>query len=89
MKSTGIVREMDPLGRMVIPKEIRETLDIKTHDPVEIFTDGEQIIMKKYHRTCIFCGSTEETFSYQDKLICKNCLSALNQAAEEGEDTEE
>ena len=49
MKSTGVVRRIDDLGRVVIPKEIRKTLRIKEGDPLEIFTDREgQVILKKY-----------------------------------------
>ena len=78
MKSTGIVRSIDTLGRIVIPKELRATLDIQDKDPVEIFTDGDAIILKKHSPSCIFCGSGETLTIYRDKCICTNCLSDLS-----------
>ena len=77
MKSTGIVRQVDKLGRIVIPKELRNTLDINIDDPVEIFTDNECIILKKHHPACIFCGETEKLTLYKDKLVCSRCMSDL------------
>lgn len=78
MKSTGIVRSIDSLGRIVIPKELRATLDIQDKDPVEIFTDGDAIILKKHSPSCIFCGSSESLTLYLDKCVCSTCLSALS-----------
>lgn len=77
MKSTGIVRSIDSLGRIVIPKELRATLDIQEKDPVEIFTDGDAIILKKHSPSCIFCGSGETLTLYRDKCVCASCLSDL------------
>ena len=56
MKSTGIVRKVDDLGRIVLPIELRRTLDIHERDSIEIFVDGNQIVLKKYSPACIFCG---------------------------------
>jgi len=80
MKSTGIVRPIDQLGRFVLPKEIRTTMDISPKDPVEIFVDGEMIILKKYMPACIFCGNASEITYYRNKLICAECMSALKKA---------
>ena len=77
MKSTGIVRRVDELGRIVVPKEIRRTLGIAEGDPVEIYTDGEYIIIEKYRPFCHFCGN-EETFEFKGKNICKKCIKALS-----------
>ena len=77
MKSTGIIRKVDELGRVVIPKEIRENLEILEKDPVEIFVDGNKVIIKKYNPTCCFCGGTKELSSYKEKLVCKNCISKI------------
>ncbi len=76
MRSTGIVRRIDPLGRIVIPKELRETLGID-EAPVEIFADIDSIVIKKYQHRCLFCGSDEAVFTYKDKLICNECLEEL------------
>ena len=81
MKSTGIVRKIDDLGRMVIPKELRNTMNINKKDPMEIFVEGDRIILKKYEPGCVFCGNVEDTVDYKDKIICKDCLDETNEIA--------
>ena len=78
MKSTGIVRNLDQLGRFVIPKETRKALDLNEGDPVEIFTDGDNIILKKYAQGCQCCGNMENIKEYKGIKICKKCLNELN-----------
>ena len=78
MKATGIVRKVDELGRIVIPIELRNKLDIAIKDPIEIFVEGSSIILKKYEPNCIFCGSSKELSSYKDKLVCSKCLTKLS-----------
>ena len=82
MKSTGIVRRMDELGRVVIPIEIRNKFDIKVKDPVEIFVDGSNIVLKKYEPNCVFCGSTKNLVEYNDKLVCSKCTKKLSALSE-------
>lgn len=77
MKSIGIVRKVDEHGRIVIPMELRRTLGIAEKDAVEIFVDGEQIVMKKYNPSCIFCGEARNVISYKGKNICKDCLEEI------------
>lgn len=77
MKATGIVRKIDELGRIVIPIELRNTLDIKTKDALEIFVDGDNIVLGKYQPSCIFCGSREKTVFFKGKLVCDKCRSQL------------
>ena len=77
MKATGIVRKVDELGRIVIPIELRNKLDIAIKDPIEIFVEGSSIILKKYEPNCIFCGGSKELTSYKDKLVCSKCLVKL------------
>ncbi|MBQ8808280.1 MAG: AbrB/MazE/SpoVT family DNA-binding domain-containing protein [Clostridia bacterium] len=77
MKSTGIVRKVDELGRIVLPIELRRTLDIALRDPLEIYVEGESIVLKKYNPTCIFCGSKENIFIYHEKNLCKDCIEDL------------
>ena len=77
MKSTGIVRKMDELGRVVIPIEIRNQFKIKKKDPIEIYVKGDTIVLKKVEQNCIFCGNTENLLEYQDKLICKDCSKKI------------
>ena len=77
MKSTGIVRKIDELGRIVLPKELRRTLDIEEKDPLEIFIEDNTIILKKYQPSCIFCGDAKDITRYKDKNICLACLRQL------------
>ena len=77
MKSTGIVRKVDELGRIVLPIELRRTLDIAEKDAIEIYVDGESIILKKYEPTCIFCGDAKNVINYRGKNICPNCLKEM------------
>ena len=77
MKSTGIVRKVDELGRVVIPIELRRNLDIDVKDALEIFVDGEHIILKKYAPACIFCGQAKDVISYKGKNICPTCREDL------------
>ena len=77
MKSTGVVRRVDELGRIVIPIELRRTLDIAEKDALEIYVDGEQIILKKYEPDCIFCGDARDVINYRGKNICKSCLADI------------
>jgi transcriptional pleiotropic regulator of transition state genes len=79
MKSTGIVRHLDELGRIVLPMEIRNTLDIGPKDKLEIFVEGEKIILKKYAPSCTFCGSTKNNIILNNKRVCKDCLAKLNE----------
>lgn len=78
MKSTGIVRHVDELGRIVVPKEIRRGLGISEGDPVEIFTDGEYIMIEKYRPFCHFCGEGD-TVEFMGKNICKKCIKTLSE----------
>ena len=77
MKSTGVVRKVDELGRIVIPIELRRTMGIDVKDAMEIYVDNEKIILKKYEPACIFCGNAEDVVNYQGKNLCKGCLSEL------------
>ncbi len=77
MKSTGIVRQVDKLGRIVLPIELRRTFDINVRDFVEIYTDSDMIILKKFQRTCVFCNSPEDVIDYKGKNICQACMNEL------------
>jgi len=77
MKSTGIVRKVDELGRVVIPIELRKTLGIDVKDSLEIFVDQEKIILRKYEPACIFCGSADNVQYFRGKLVCKECTRAM------------
>jgi transcriptional pleiotropic regulator of transition state genes len=77
MKSTGIVRKVDELGRVVIPIELRRTLGIDEKDALEIYVDNEKIILKKYEPACIFCSSADNVQNFKGKLVCKECATNM------------
>ena len=81
MKSTGIVRKVDELGRVVIPIELRRTLQINEKDALEIYVDGEKIVLKKYEPACIFCGNADNIRKFHEKNICADCLQELRQVS--------
>ncbi len=78
MKSTGIVRPVDNLGRVVLPIELRRVLDIDKDSALEVYVDNDCIVLKKYQPACIFCGSTEGVQPYQGRNICKECREAIS-----------
>lgn len=78
MKTTGIVRRVDELGRVVLPIELRRTLDINERDELEICLDEDRIVLKKRESACIFCGSNRTLVQYCDKHICKECISKMD-----------
>lgn len=73
MKSTGITRNLDELGRIVLPIELRKTLDINIKDPLEIYVEGKMIILKKYVPGCVICGNMRDMIYFKDKQVCKEC----------------
>ena len=78
MKSTGVVRKVDELGRIVIPIELRRTMGIEEKDALEIYVDNEKIVLKKYEPACIFCGNADEVSNYKGKNLCSHCLLELS-----------
>lgn len=77
MKATGIVRNIDELGRIVVPKEMRTKMDILCGDPVEIFVEDDKIVLRKYVPNCIFCGKHDAVETFNEKKICRACLEEL------------
>lgn len=78
MKATGIIRKVDELGRIVLPIELRRNLDIDVKDPIEIYTDGDKIVLKKYTQTCSFCGKSKDLVPFRDRLVCRKCIEELS-----------
>ncbi len=78
MRSTGIVRKLDELGRIVLPIELRRTLDIAERDELEIYLEDDKVILKKYEPSCIFCGSTRGLITYCGKNVCADCVRKMN-----------
>ena len=77
MKTTGMIRQLDSLGRIVLPIELRRTLDINTKDMLEILVDGNTILLRKYEPNCHFCGSSQGLTLYREKPVCRRCLKEL------------
>lgn len=77
MKSTGIIRKVDELGRIVLPIELRRTLDIAERDELEIFMENDRIVLQKFEPACIFCGSVRSLATYRGKNICRDCVSKM------------
>ena len=77
MKATGIVRKVDELGRIVLPMELRRTLNIGKEDPVEIFVDDDKIILRKYEPACVFCGDAKDVQNIKGKNVCQKCIDEM------------
>ena len=88
MKSTGIIRGLDNMGRVVIPKEIRRLLDMTEGvDEFEIYMQNNSIILKKHKPTCIFCSSEEDCIEFEEQTVCKTCIEKMQLIKEEIIDT--
>lgn len=83
IKATGIVRKVDELGRIVLPIELRRTLDIGEKDAIEIYVEGSSIVLKKYQPSCIFCGEPKKVTLFKGKNICPKCLREMQGLAEQ------
>jgi len=77
MKSTGIIRKVDELGRIVLPIELRRLMDISERDNLEIYTDGQSIVLKKYQPTCVFCNGEGKLLQFNGRNVCPSCLKAM------------
>ena len=80
MKSIGIVRKVDELGRIVLPIELRRTLDIAERDELEIYLDDDKVVLRKYEPSCIFCGSPRNLVTYRGRNVCMECIGNMNDA---------
>ncbi len=78
MKTTGITRKIDELGRLVLPIELRKQFGIEEKDPIEIYVDGDRIILRKKKEACIFCGKNKDLIDFKDQKVCKNCVAELS-----------
>lgn len=78
MKSTGIIRKVDDLGRIVLPSELRKNLGVDVKDYLEIYVSGDSIILKKYSPICVFCSNNENIVNFKGKNVCSNCLNEIN-----------
>lgn len=77
MKSVGVVRKIDELGRIVLPKELRLSLGINEGDQMEIYVEGDSVLLRKYEPTCVFCGDTRNVAVYKEKNVCASCMREL------------
>ncbi|MDD5864214.1 MAG: AbrB/MazE/SpoVT family DNA-binding domain-containing protein [Firmicutes bacterium] len=79
MKSTGIIRRVDELGRIVLPIELRRTLDIAERDELEIFMESDRIILQKFEPACVFCGSAHGLITFRGKNVCQECVTQMSE----------
>jgi len=79
LKSTGIVRNVDELGRIVIPKEMRTKMNISSSDPIEIYVEDDKIILKKFENACSFCGGGLDLTTFKGKKICASCIAEIRE----------
>ena len=78
MKSTGIIRKVDELGRIVLPVELRRSLDIEVRDELEIYLENDRIVLQKFEPSCVFCASSHGLVTYRGKNVCQECVRNLN-----------
>ena len=87
MKSTGIVRPVDKMGRVVIPKEIRKLFKVENDvDSFEIYMEDDKIVLKKYQPTCVFCDSLADSVQFAGYTVCKDCIKKLAELSEKEEE---
>lgn len=79
MKSTGIIRKVDELGRIVLPIELRRTMDIAERDELEIFIENDRVVLQKYEPSCVFCGSSQGLRNYRGKNVCQECVEKMTE----------
>lgn len=84
MKTTGVLRTVDELGRIVIPKSMRQGLEIAERDQLEISMEGSRIILQKYEPACIFCGSDQDIILFGGKRVCRGCVQQMGEISREG-----
>lgn len=78
MKTTGIIRKVDELGRIVLPIELRRTLDLAERDELEIYLDNDRIVLQKFEPSCIFCASSRKLVNFRGKNVCQECIRDMN-----------
>ena len=81
MKSTGFVRRLDSLGRVVLPMSLRRSFGIEEKDGIEIFVENDHIILQKFKPICVFCGSNVEVSDFKNKNVCQECLTTMGSKA--------
>lgn len=77
MRSAGVVRKVDQLGRIVLPKSLRKRYEMNEGDPVEILVQGDRIYLERYYPRCLFCGSTEDVTAFKERHICAACMADM------------
>jgi transcriptional pleiotropic regulator of transition state genes len=79
MKPAGVVRKVDQLGRIVLPKSLRKRYLMNEGDPVEILVQGDHIILERYRPKCVFCGNMDQVTDFKERHICGDCLGEMNE----------
>lgn len=81
MKIKGVVRQLDPVGRVVIPVEFRNIMGIKPGDPIEIVLQGNEVVLRKHSESCVFCGSTRGLKEFKGQIVCSRCVREISKTA--------
>jgi len=81
MKATGVVRRVDELGRVVLPCELRRVMHIKDRDALEVYVDGEKIVLKKYEPACTFTGEMDDLIDFHGRKVSRNAINEMAQMA--------
>lgn len=77
MKNTGVCKTVDDLGRIVLPKEIRKSLGFDIRSSVELYVEGDSLIIKKAKSNCVFCSSNDNLVEFNGKMVCQDCINNL------------
>jgi len=78
LKPAGVVRKVDQLGRIVLPKSLRKRYQMNEGDPVEILVQGDHIILERYHPRCVFCGSIDDVREFKERYLCSACITEMS-----------
>lgn len=82
MKSTGIIRRVDEMGRLVLPIELRASMEINPKDALEIFVKEDMVVLKKYYPACHFCGNAENVKHFKGKIVCQDCIDEMGKISD-------
>lgn len=77
MKPAGVVRKVDQLGRIVLPKSLRKRYQMNEGDPVEILVQGDHIILERYRPRCVFCNTLDDVREFKERYLCGTCMTEM------------
>ncbi len=77
MRATGVVRRVDQLGRIVLPKKLRKEFEFNEKNDIELLIDGDTIVLRKFMPSCVFCNTRDDVNVYKGRNICEKCMDEL------------